>query len=117
MEQAIVYLKRQIHLIWCVLNKAIDSNGAYSPPLLTNGDANNNSLYYNSSNQLIYKKADGTTLTIGTGGGGGGTDLSTLSTYVDDAAAATGGLAVGSFYVVDAGNDAIPAGLVKKRLV
>ena len=116
MEQAIVFLKRQIHLIWCVLNKSIDSNGAYSPPLLTNTNANNNSLYYNSLNQLIYKKADGTTLTLGSGGGGGGTDLSTLSTYVDDAAAASGGLAIGSFYVVAAGNDAIPAGVVKKRL-
>jgi hypothetical protein len=117
MEAAIVHIRRQIHLLWCVLNKAIDSNGAYSPPLLTNDVANKNSLYYNSSNQLIYKKADGTTLTIGTGGGGGGTDLSTLASYVDDAAAATGGLAIGSFYVVAAGNDAIPAGVVKKRLV
>lgn len=39
-----------------------------------------------------------------------------LPTYVNDAAAITGGLSVGDFYVVDAGNDAIPEGVIKKVL-
>lgn len=47
---------------------------------------------------------------------GGGTDLATLPTYVDDAAAILGGLLPGDFYIVDVGNDAYPAGLPKKVL-
>jgi hypothetical protein len=42
--------------------------------------------------------------------------LNNLPIYIDDSAAISGGLSVGDFYVVDTGNDAIPAGLVKKIL-
>lgn len=42
--------------------------------------------------------------------------LKALPSYVDDAAAIAGGLSVGDFYVVAPGNDAIPAGIVKKIL-
>lgn len=47
---------------------------------------------------------------------GGGSSLGDLPTYIDDAAAISGGLAVGDFYIVDAGNDAIQQGLIKKIL-
>lgn len=47
-------------------------------------------------------------------GPAGEVDLSMLPSYIDDAAAIAGGLSVGDFYVILPGNDAIPAGLVKK---
>jgi len=56
------------------------------------------------------------------GGGGGGGDcaceiqdlLADLPTYIDDAAAITGGLATGDWYVVDAGNDFLPPGIPRR---
>lgn len=55
------------------------------------------------------------------GGGGGGecgcdiqTLLGTLPTYVDDAAAITGGLSGGQWYVVDIGNDFLPPGIPRR---
>ncbi len=56
------------------------------------------------------------------GGGGGGGDcaceiqdlLATLPTYVDDAAAISGGLATGDWYVVDIGNDFLPPGIPRR---
>lgn len=43
-------------------------------------------------------------------------DLFLLPEYVDDEAAIADGLSVGDFYIVLPGNDAIPAGIVKKIL-
>ena len=40
--------------------------------------------------------------------------LSALPTYVDDAAAITGGLATGDWYVVDTGNDFLPPGITRR---
>lgn len=40
--------------------------------------------------------------------------LSTLPTYVDDAAAISGGLVAGQFYVVDFGSDSYQPLLIKK---
>jgi hypothetical protein len=56
------------------------------------------------------------------GGGGGGGDcncdiqnlLGDLATYVDDAAAVTGGLSTGDWYVVDVGNDFLPPGIPRR---
>lgn len=55
------------------------------------------------------------------GGGGGGecdcdiqTLLGDLPTYVDDAAAITGGLSSGDWYVVDTGNDFLPPGIPRR---
>lgn len=39
--------------------------------------------------------------------------VNNLTKYVDDAAAIAGGLEAGQIYIVDAGNDAIPAGVLK----
>jgi hypothetical protein len=43
-------------------------------------------------------------------------DLFLLPEYVDDDAAIADGLSSGDFYVVLPGNDAIPAGIIKKIL-
>lgn len=40
--------------------------------------------------------------------------LSSLPTYVDDAAAIAGGLTAGKFYVVDTGNDAYQPLIIKR---
>jgi len=58
----------------------------------------------------------------GGGGGGGGGDcaceiqdlLADLPTYVDDAAAITGGLTTGDWFVVGVGNDFLPPGIPRR---
>ena len=62
----------------------------------------------------------GSGLSGGSGGGGGDclcdiqTLLADLPTYIDDAAAITGGLATGDWYVVDIGNDFLPPGIPRR---
>lgn len=62
----------------------------------------------------------GSGLAPGGGGGGGECDcdiqtlLGDLPTYIDDAAAITGGLSTGDWYVVDVGNDFLPPGIPRR---
>lgn len=45
---------------------------------------------------------------------GGANFLQVYGPYVDDTAAITDGRTIGQLYIVDSGNDAIPAGVIKK---
>ena len=79
-NQFVYYAKTQILKIWGKMNLVIDSNNAYTPPLLTNTAALNNSLYRNSDNNIVYKNINGTTTVLGSGGGGGTIILTTTGT-------------------------------------